>query len=159
LYSGELDTYTVLALLRKKYSAEVITVTVNVGQGSERKALRREPISSDQLSTTRTTLKESLLENYVFKVIKANALYEGKYPLGTALARYVATVTLAHVKELANKGLLPLEAYEAVVGELVKLIQSDGKELYKWATSSGKVVEIMKTFSKLSKTTCTRKYD
>ncbi|MCC6058511.1 MAG: argininosuccinate synthase, partial [Desulfurococcaceae archaeon] len=86
-YSGGLDTSAILVLLRKKYNADVITVTVDVGQEEELKGVEERAYLLGASKHYTIDAKKEFVENYVFKAIKANALYEGKYPLGTALAR------------------------------------------------------------------------
>jgi len=85
-YSGGLDTSAILALLREQ-GHEVVTVTVSVGQeeeleGVEEKARRLGAAEHYTIDATR-----EFVEKYVSMAIKANGLYEDRYPLGTALAR------------------------------------------------------------------------
>ncbi|MEM4040990.1 MAG: argininosuccinate synthase, partial [Ignisphaera sp.] len=96
-YSGGLDTSTILVLLRKKYNADVITVTVDVGQEEELKNIEERAYSLGAIKHYTIDAKREFVENYVFKAIKANALYEGKYPLGTALARPLIAEKIAEI--------------------------------------------------------------
>jgi argininosuccinate synthase len=96
-YSGGLDTSTILVLLKKKYNAEVITVTVDVGQEEELKGIEERAYELGASKHYTIDAKKEFVEEYVFKAIKANALYEGKYPLGTALARPLIAKKVAEI--------------------------------------------------------------
>ncbi len=95
-YSGGLDTSAILALLREQ-GHEVITVTVSVGQeeelkGVEEKAYRLGAVKHYTIDATR-----EFADKYISMAVKANALYEGRYPLGTALARPLIAEKVAWV--------------------------------------------------------------
>ena len=96
-YSGGLDTSVILSLLIEKLGAEVITVTVDVGQKDdfEEIAWRAEKIGAIKHYTI--DAKEEFIRDYVFKAIKANALYEGKYPLSSSLSRPLIAEKLVEV--------------------------------------------------------------
>ncbi|MEM1644406.1 MAG: argininosuccinate synthase [Ignisphaera sp.] len=96
-YSGGLDTSAILVLLRKKYNAEVVTVTVDVGQEEELNGVEERAYKLGSIKHYTIDAKKEFIEEYVFKAIKANALYEGKYPLGTALARPIIAKKIAEV--------------------------------------------------------------
>lgn len=96
-YSGGLDTSTVLVLLKKKYNADVVTVTVDVGQEEELKNVEERAYHLGASKHYTVDAKNVFAEEYVYKAIKANALYEGKYPLGTALARPLIAKKVAEI--------------------------------------------------------------
>lgn len=96
-YSGGLDTSAILVLLRKKYGAEVITVTVDVGQEEELRGVEERAYELGALKHYTIDAKREFVEEYAFRGVKANALYEGKYPLGTALARPLIAKKVAEV--------------------------------------------------------------
>ncbi|ADM28540.1 argininosuccinate synthase [Ignisphaera aggregans DSM 17230] len=96
-YSGGLDTSTILVLLRKKYNAEVITVTVDVGQEDELRDVEKRAYELGAIKHYTIDAKKEFVEEYIFRAIKANALYEGKYPLGTALARPLIAKKVAEI--------------------------------------------------------------
>jgi argininosuccinate synthase len=96
-YSGGLDTSTILVLLKKKYNAEVVTVTVDIGQEEELKGVEERAYELGASKHYTIDAKREFVEEYVFKAIKANALYEGKYPLGTALARPLIAKKIAEI--------------------------------------------------------------
>ncbi len=96
-YSGGLDTSTILVLLREEYGAEVVTVTVDVGQEEELEGVEERAYELGASKHYLIDAKDEFARNYLFPAVKANALYEGKYPLGTALARPLIASKLAEV--------------------------------------------------------------
>ncbi|MGC8563271.1 MAG: argininosuccinate synthase [Fervidicoccaceae archaeon] len=96
-YSGGLDTSTILVLLKKKYNADVITVTVDVGQEDDMKNVEERAYELGASKHYTIDAKKNFVQEYIFKAIKANALYEGKYPLGTALARPLIAKKVAEI--------------------------------------------------------------
>ncbi len=86
-YSGGLDTSICLRWLQKEYKTEVITVTLDVGQNRDLTEISEKAKKLGVLKHYSIDAKEEFAKNYVFPAIKANALYEGKYPLSTALSR------------------------------------------------------------------------
>lgn len=86
-YSGGLDTSVLIKYLQEKYNAQVITVTVDVGQMEDLKGAEQK---AQKLGVTKhysIDAREEFAKDYIFPAIKANALYEGKYPISTALSR------------------------------------------------------------------------
>jgi argininosuccinate synthase len=73
--------------LQDNYNAEVISVTVDVGQQEDLKAIEEKAIKLGVLKHYSIDAKEEFSKNYIFPAIKANALYEGKYPISTSLSR------------------------------------------------------------------------
>jgi argininosuccinate synthase len=96
-YSGGLDTSVLLKWLQQKYDAEVITVTLDVGQKESLKMIGEKAESLGALKHYSIDAKEEFARNYVFPAIKANALYEGKYPVSTALSRPLIAEKLVEV--------------------------------------------------------------
>ena len=86
-YSGGLDTSVMIKWLQEKYNAEVITVTVDVGQQENLKEAEEKAINLGALKHYSIDAKEEFAADYIFPAIKANALYEGKYPISTSLSR------------------------------------------------------------------------
>lgn len=85
-YSGGLDTSVILRwLLEKKY--EVIAYIADVGQRENLQAIKEKAIKTGASKVYLEDLKEELVTSYIFPAIKANAIYEGRYLLGTSLAR------------------------------------------------------------------------
>ncbi|MEM1507657.1 MAG: argininosuccinate synthase [Candidatus Bathyarchaeia archaeon] len=98
-YSGGLDTSVLIKWLQQKYSAEVITVTLDVGQKEDLKAIEEKAYRLGVLKHYSIDAKDEFARNYVFPAIKANALYEGKYPVSTALSRPLIASKLVEVAE------------------------------------------------------------
>lgn len=97
-YSGGLDTSVILKWLAEK-DHEVIAFIGDVGQAEDLEAVRAKALATGAVSTVVADLKEELVTDYVFAAVKANALYEGRYLLGTSLARPLiakAQVATAH---------------------------------------------------------------
>ena len=86
-YSGGLDTSVILKWLEEKYECEVVTFTADLGQGEELEDAKEKAESHDVKEIFIEDLKEDFVKNYVFPMFRANTLYEGKYLLGTAIAR------------------------------------------------------------------------
>ncbi len=86
LYSGGLDTSCMIKWLQEKYDAEVITLTLDVGQGGLEEA-RKKALKLGVKKAYVVDAREEFAQNYIAKAIKANGLYQGQYPLSTAIAR------------------------------------------------------------------------
>src|ERR1700755_867863 len=88
-YSGGLDTSVILKWLQQTYSCEVVTFTADLGQGEELEPARRKAemagVKPEHIFID--DLKEEFVRDYVFPMMRANALYEGLYLLGTSIAR------------------------------------------------------------------------
>ena len=96
-YSGGLDTSAILKWLEENYECEVICVTVDLGQEEELDGLEEKALSTGATSFHLVDGKEEFVRDFVFSAVKANALYEGHYLLGTALARPVIGKALVDV--------------------------------------------------------------
>ncbi len=86
-YSGGLDTSVILVWLRENYGCEVVSFTADIGQGEELEPARRKAAELGVETVFVEDLKEEFAHDYVFPMFRANALYEGEYLLGTAIAR------------------------------------------------------------------------
>ena len=86
-YSGGLDTSVILKWLEEKYECEVVTFTADLGQGEELDDAKEKAKSHGVKEIFIEDLREDFVKNYVFPMFRANTLYEGKYLLGTAIAR------------------------------------------------------------------------
>jgi argininosuccinate synthase len=88
LYSGGLDTSVMLKWIQEHYGAEIVTLTVDLGQpGEEWEVVTGKAEQLGAVETVLTDAREEFAEDYVLPAIKANALYGGGYPLFTALGR------------------------------------------------------------------------
>lgn len=88
-YSGGLDTSVMLRWLKDKYSCEVICYCADVGQGEELTGLEEKALATGASKLYVEDLREEFVRDYVWTAVKANAIYEGVYLLGTSLARPV----------------------------------------------------------------------
>ena len=86
-YSGGLDTSVILRWLGDTYGCEVVTFTADIGQGEELEPAREKAESLGIREIFVEDLREEFVRDYVFPMFRANALYEGTYLLGTAIAR------------------------------------------------------------------------
>lgn len=99
-YSGGLDTSIILKWLREDYGAEeVIAFTADVGQGDELDGLEEKALKTGASKLYVRDLKEEFVRDFVFPAVRANAVYEGQYLLGTSLAR---PVIAKHMVEIAR---------------------------------------------------------
>ena len=96
-YSGGLDTSVAVAWLREQYDAEVVTLTVDVGGGSLREGVERRALSAGASRAYVVDARERFVTDFVWPHLQANALYQGVYPLATALARPLIAQLLVEV--------------------------------------------------------------
>jgi argininosuccinate synthase len=88
-YSGGLDTSVMLHWLRERYGCEVVCYCADVGQGEELAGLEEKALRTGASKLYVEDLRQEFVEEYVWPAVKANAVYEGVYLLGTSLARPV----------------------------------------------------------------------
>ncbi|MCX5772819.1 MAG: argininosuccinate synthase [Candidatus Hydrogenedentes bacterium] len=86
-YSGGLDTSVILKWLQEKYKAEVVAFIADVGQGEETEPARKKAVQTGASAVYAEDLREEFARDFVFPAMKANAIYEGSYLLGTSVAR------------------------------------------------------------------------
>ena len=86
-YSGGLDTSVILAWLKEEYDAEVIAYTADVGQGAEVGEAAEKAMATGASVGVVDDLTEAFVTEAVFPAVRAGAVYEGEYLLGTSLAR------------------------------------------------------------------------
>jgi argininosuccinate synthase len=98
-YSGGLDTSIILKWIKDEYDAEVITYTADVGQGEEVAEAKTKAIATGATAAIAEDLTDEFVSDYVFAALRANAIYEGYYLLGTSLARPVIAKGLVRVAE------------------------------------------------------------
>jgi len=101
-YSGGLDTSVILRWLQETYGCEVITYTADLGQGEELEAARAKAQALGIRQIHVEDLCEEFVREYVFPMLRANAVYEGEYLLGTAIARPLIAKRLAEVAREAG---------------------------------------------------------
>jgi argininosuccinate synthase len=88
-YSGGLDTSVMLRWLKEHYSCEVVCYCADVGQGAEMEGLETKALRTGASKLYIEDLREEFVREYVWTAVKANAVYEGVYLMGTSLARPV----------------------------------------------------------------------
>lgn len=86
-YSGGLDTSIIIPWLKENYDLEVIACCVNVGQDDDMEDVKKKAIASGASKIYVEDMREEFLSEYAFKALKAGAVYEEKYLLGTSFAR------------------------------------------------------------------------
>jgi len=86
-YSGGLDTSIILKWLQKKYNAEVIAYTADIGQKIERKKILKNAKKLGVKKIIIENLKDLFVKEYIYPMIRGHAIYEGVYLLGTSIAR------------------------------------------------------------------------
>ena len=86
-YSGGLDTSVAIKWLQEKYNLDVIAVTIDVGNEREFSAIRQKALDVGAIKAEVIDAKELFVKYFIFPALQANALYEGQYPLATALSR------------------------------------------------------------------------
>ncbi len=98
-YSGGLDTSVLIKYLQERNKAQVITVTVDVGQQEDLTAAAEKAKKLGVLKHFAIDAREEFVTDYIYPAIKANALYEGKYPVSTALSRPLIAKKMVEVAE------------------------------------------------------------
>ncbi|NQT52783.1 argininosuccinate synthase, partial [bacterium] len=86
-YSGGLDTSVILKWLKETYDCEVIAFAADLGQGEELDPVREKAIATGASKVYIDDLREEFVRDFVFPMLRANAIYEGTYMLGTSIAR------------------------------------------------------------------------
>ncbi|MEZ4357274.1 MAG: argininosuccinate synthase [Eubacteriales bacterium] len=96
-YSGGLDTSIIIPWLKENYGCEVIAMAADVGQGEELEPLNEKAIKTGALKIYIEDLKKEFVEDFIFPTVKAGAVYEGKYLLGTSFARPIIAKRLVEI--------------------------------------------------------------
>ena len=97
-YSGGVDTSVCIPYLLNEWGVEsVVTLAIDLGQGSELTAIQAKALTAGAEQSLVVDATQELLEDYAFPAIQANALYENRYPLSTALARPLIAKKLVEV--------------------------------------------------------------
>jgi argininosuccinate synthase len=96
-YSGGLDTSIIIPWLKETYGCEVIAMVGDVGQQEDLKAAKRKALATGASSATIEDLREEFLTRYIWPTLRAGAVYEHKYLLGTSMARPVLAKRQAEI--------------------------------------------------------------
>src|SRR5438045_622661 len=86
-YSGGLDTSVMVKWIGEKYNLDVVAFTVDLGQGEDIDKIKQKAMKTGAVDAVAIDARNLFVDNFVFPALMAGALYEGKYPLATALGR------------------------------------------------------------------------
>ncbi len=86
-YSGGLDTSVMVPWIKEKYGYDVVTFTVDLGQGEDIEKIRQKALKTGAVDAIAVDARHMFVDHFVFPALMAGAVYEGKYPLATALGR------------------------------------------------------------------------
>ena len=86
-YSGGLDTSVAIKWLKETYNAKIIAFCADLGQGEDLEAVRKKALETGASKVYVEDLREEFVGEYIFPMLRANAVYEGSYLLGTSIAR------------------------------------------------------------------------
>ncbi|MFF2533286.1 argininosuccinate synthase [Brevibacillus sp. NPDC058079] len=98
-YSGGLDTSVAIKWLQDTYNYDVIAVALDVGEGKDLDFVQKKALQVGVLKSIVVDAKDAFAEEFVLPALKANAMYEGKYPLVSALSRYLISRVLVEIAE------------------------------------------------------------
>lgn len=96
-YSGGLDTTVIIPWLKENYDFDVVAVCIDVGQGTETDGLEEKALKTGAIKYYLLNVEDEFVVDYIYPAIKANATYEGKYLLGTSLARPLIAKKLVEI--------------------------------------------------------------
>lgn len=96
-YSGGLDTSIIIPWLKENYGCEVIAVAADVGQGKELTGLNEKAIKTGASKLYIEDLTDEFVNEYIFETLKAGAVYENKYLLGTSFARPIIAKRIVEI--------------------------------------------------------------
>jgi argininosuccinate synthase len=99
-YSGGLDTSIILKWIKNNYDCDVVCMTADLGQGEEMDGIEDKALNTGAVKAYVEDLREEFVRDYVFPMFRANALYEGRYLLGTAIARPLIAKRMVEIAEL-----------------------------------------------------------
>jgi len=120
-YSGGLDTSVLVSWLKEHYNAEIITYAADVGQEEELDGLAEKAKATGASAHYTVDLVEEFARDFIFPMMRANAIYEGQYLLGTSIARPL--IAKAHV-EIAEREGADAVAHGATVRVTTKCASS-----------------------------------
>src|SRR5258707_11930571 len=86
-YSGGLDTSVMVKWINEKYNMDVVTFTVDLGQGDDLDKIKKKAMKTGAVDAVAIDARNLFVDCFVFPALMAGAIYEGKYPLATALGR------------------------------------------------------------------------
>ena len=98
-YSGGLDTSVIMKWLKENYNYDVIAVCCNAGQKEDFDAIEQKALATGAIKALTIDLREEFITDYIWPTLKADAIYEGQYMLGTSMARPLMAKKLVEVCE------------------------------------------------------------
>lgn len=101
-YSGGLDTSVIIPWLKENFSCEVIAVVVDVGQEDDFETIKERAYKTGASKVYIEDAKAEFVKEYIFPTLKAGAVYEGKYLLGTSMARPLIAKRLVEIAKKEN---------------------------------------------------------
>ncbi len=105
-YSGGLDTSVAIPWLAETYGAEVVAVTMDLGQGENLDFARERALATGAASAHVVDVREEFAAGYILPALQAGALYEDRYPLATALGRPLIAKTLVEIAHREGAGAI-----------------------------------------------------
>ena len=105
-YSGGLDTSVAIPWLAEKYRAEIVTVTVDLGQGRELDDVRERALAIGAARAHVIDAREEFARDFVLPALQAGAIYEGRYPLATALGKPLIAKYLVEIARVEGTHLI-----------------------------------------------------
>ena len=100
-YSGGLDTSVAVKWINETYDMDVIAYTCDLGQGQDIEAIRQKALRTGAVEAVAEDVRNLFVDYFVFPSLMAGALYEGKYPLATALGRPLIAQLMVRVAQRA----------------------------------------------------------
>ena len=98
-YSGGLDTSAAIRWIREKYGMDVIALTADVGVEKDLEAVRKKALKVGAIKALVVDARETFVNSFVFPALQADAIYQGVYPLATALSRPLIARMLVEVAQ------------------------------------------------------------
>src|SRR5438477_6593580 len=99
-YSGGLDTSVAIPWLAETYDAEIIAVTMDLGQGKELEEVRDRALATGAVRAHVLDLRDEFARDYILPALKADAMYEDRHPMATALGRPLIAQKLVEIAEI-----------------------------------------------------------
>src|SRR6202795_1485646 len=99
-YSGGLDTSVAIPWMAEKYQAEIVAVTLDMGQGRELEEVRDRALATGAVRAHVLDVREEFSRDYILPALKADAIYEDRYPMATALGRPLIAEKLVQIAEM-----------------------------------------------------------
>src|SRR5947207_959489 len=101
-YSGGLDTSVMVPWIKENYNLDVVAFTCDLGQGEDIGKIRQKALKTGAVDATAIDARNLFVDCFVFPALMAGAVYEGKYPLATALGRPLIAQLMVNVAKEKN---------------------------------------------------------